>query len=80
MDTTRDRGSLEVGLPVVTPREIAAYVRQGGRLRDEEISKLLRAAGRGLARLARGAAGLATGRGRGTGAVVPHGGLGQPAR
>jgi hypothetical protein len=40
MNTTHNRGSLEVELPVVTPREIAAYVREGRRLRDEEISKL----------------------------------------
>ena len=80
MNTTHNRGGLEVELPVVTPREIAAYVREGRRLRDEEISKLLRAAGRGLARLARGTARLVTARGRGIGAMIPQGGLGHPAR
>ena len=77
MNTTHDRGGLEVELPVVTPREIAAHVREGRRLRDEEISKLLRAAGRGLAR---GTARLVTARGRGIGAMIPRGGLGHPAR
>ena len=80
MNTTHDRGNLKVELPVVTPREIAAYVREGRRLRDEEISKLLRAAGRGLAPVARGTARLVTARGRGIGAMIPQGGLGHPAR
>ena len=80
MNTTHNRGGLKVELPVVTPREIAAYVREGRRLRDEEIGKLLRAAGRGLARVARGTARLVTARGRGIGAMIPQGGLGHPAR
>jgi hypothetical protein len=86
MNTTHNRGSLEVELPVVTPREIAAYVREGRRLRDEEISKLLRAAGRGLARLFRVVAGSKIRRGREPGAArasvlgFPSAGLGLPSR
>ena len=85
MNTTHDRGSLKVELPVVSPREIAAYVREGRRLRDEEISKLLRAAGRGFARLFHAPAGSTIRRGRepGTSASVlgfPSAGLGLPSR
>ena len=85
MNTNHDRGGLEVELPVVTSREIAAHVREGRRLRDEEISKLLRAAGRGLARLFRVVAGSKMRRGHEPGASAsvlsfPSAGLGLPSR
>jgi hypothetical protein len=85
VNTTHDRGSLKVELPVVSPREIAAYVREGRRLRDEEISKLLRAAGRGFARLFRLVAGSKIRRGHEPGASAsvlgfPSASLGLPSR
>jgi hypothetical protein len=85
MNTTHNRGGLEVELPVVTPREIAAHVREGRRRRDEEISKLLRAAGRGFARLFRVVAGSTIRRGREPGVAqasvfgFPSAGLGLPS-
>lgn len=81
MTTTRDKGTLDAELPVVSLRDIAFYAREGKRRRDEEISKLFRAVGRGVARLGRAVARLATERGRGIGAMIPPpGGLGQPTR
>ena len=41
-----------VELPRVSREDIARYIKEGRRLRNEEIDKLLRSAGRGLARLA----------------------------
>ena len=72
-----ERDGFPAELPRITVRDLAAYAREGKRLRDEEIAKLFRAAGRGLAR---GTARLATARGRGIGAMIPQGGLGHPAR
>ena len=78
----RERDGFPVELPRtrITVRDLAAYAREGKRRRDEEIAKLFRAAGRGLARVARGTARLVTARGRGIGAMIPQGGLGHPAR
>lgn len=80
MSTTRYRGALDAELPVITRRELAAYAREGKRLRDEEMSKVFRAIGRGVVSLGRTVARLATERGRGIGALIPPGGLGQPTR
>jgi hypothetical protein len=76
----RERDGFPVELPRITVRDLAAYAREGKRRRDEEIAKLFRAAGRGLARVARGTARLVTAHGRGIGAMIPQGGLGHPAR
>jgi hypothetical protein len=42
----------ETGPPRITRHDLARFVEEGGRRRDEEIDKLLRSIGRGLARLA----------------------------
>ena len=76
----RERDGFPAELPRITVRDLTAYAREGKRRRDEEIAKLFRAAGRGLARVARGTARLVTARGRGIGAMIPADGLGHPAR
>ena len=89
MSTIHTRGGLDTELPVITRRDIDAYIREGKRLRAEETNKLLRAAGRGLARLGRAVAGLAGSGGRdastraaarGSRRDYPSGGFGQPTR
>jgi hypothetical protein len=85
MSNSQNRAGLD-DLPVITSRDIAAHVREGKRLRDEEVSKLLRAAGRGLARLFRAATGSAASERHGAATRpparggFPSGGLASPTR
>ncbi len=44
------REALEAGPPRIARHDLARFVEEGGRRRDEEIDELLRSIGRGLAR------------------------------
>ena len=53
MSTEHTDEARGTGLPVITRRDIDRFVLEGRCLRAREIDRLLRSAGRGLARLAR---------------------------
>ena len=91
MSTIHTKGGPDTEQPVITRRDIDAYVREGKRLRAEETSKLLRAVGSGFVRLAHAVAGLARSRGLGDASTTTgahhqahrgftSGGFGQPTR